>query len=140
MGDLKAFMLPPVMEQTEKVVISKRFKDEKGNVIPFEIRAISQEINESLYEQASKPVKKNGAIIGRNLDNDRYSNLLLVACTIYPNFKDSDLCAYYKTKDPADVPARMLSSGEFKKLTSAVMQHNGFGEDQQETLEEEAKN
>jgi hypothetical protein len=140
MGDLKAFMLPPVMEQTEKVIVSDRFKNEKGEVVPFEIRAISQEINEGLYNQASKPVKKNGMVVGRNLDNTRYSNLLLVACTVTPNFKDAELCAYYKTKDPAEVPGRMLSSGEWKNLTSAVMKLNGYGEGQTETLEEEAKN
>lgn len=138
MSNIKAFMQPPVMDETKEVIVSDRFKDEKGNVVPFEIRAISQEINEGLYKQASKPTKKNGIVVGRELDNNRYTSLLLLTCTVSPNFKDTELCNYYKTNDPAEVPGRMLSSGEYRKLTSEIMELNGFGDE--ETLEEEAKN
>lgn len=140
MGDLKAFMQPSAMDQTEKIIVSDRFKDDKGNVVPFVIRAISQEVNESLAKQASRPKKKNGVIIGNEIDTDKYSNLLLMTCTVTPNFKDSELCAYYKTHDPSEVPGRMLLPGEWKKLTSAIMTLNGYGEDPTNILEEEAKN
>lgn len=142
MSNIKAFMQPPVMEQTEEVIVSDRFVDEKGNPVPFKIRAISQEVNEGLYKQASTPKKKNGVIVGREFDNTKYTNLLLLTCTVEPNFKNTELCTYYKTNDPAEVPGRMLSSGEYKKLMNAIMKLNGFGdnEDDREILEEEAKN
>jgi hypothetical protein len=142
MSGLKAFMKPPVTDTTEDVIISDRFTDEDGKVQPFKIRIISQEINESLHNQASRPIKKNGVVIGSQTDSTKYGNLLIVACVVYPNFKDSELCNYYKTKDPLDVPRRMLTAGEFNKLVKAVNRINGFdvGDDQAETLEEEAKN
>jgi hypothetical protein len=142
MSGLKAFMKPPVTDTTEDVIISDRFTDEDGKVQPFKIRIISQEINESLHNQASRPIKKNGVVIGSQTDSTKYGNLLIVACVVYPNFKDSELCDYYKTKDPLDVPRRMLTAGEFNKLVKAVNRINGFdvGDDQAETLEEEAKN
>jgi hypothetical protein len=142
MSGLKAFMKPPVTDTTEDVIISDRFTDEDGKVQPFKIRIISQEINESLHNQASRPIKKNGVVIGSQTDSTKYGNLLIVACVVYPNFKDSELCSYYKTKDPLDVPRRMLTAGEFNKLVKAVNRINGFdvGDDQAETLEEEAKN
>lgn len=142
MSGLKAFMKPPVTDTTEDVIISDRFTDENGKPIPFKIRIISQEINESLHKQASHPVKKNGVIIGSETDATKYGNLLLVACVVYPNFKDSELCDYYKTKDPLDVPRRMLTAGEFSRLIKAVNRVNGFNtdDDQEKTLEEEAKN
>lgn len=142
MSGLKAFMKPPVTDTTEDVIISDRFTDEDGKVQPFKIRIISQEINESLHNQASRPIKKNGVVIGSQTDSVKYGNLLIVACVVYPNFKDSELCNYYKTKDPLDVPRRMLTAGEFNKLVKAVNRINGFNvdDDQVETLEEEAKN
>ena len=142
MSGLKAFMKPPVTDTTEDVIISDRFTDENGKVQPFKIRIISQEINESLHNQASRPIKKNGVVIGSQTDSVKYGNLLIVACVVYPNFKDSELCNYYKTKDPLDVPRRMLTAGEFNKLVKAVNRINGFNvdDDQVETLEEEAKN
>lgn len=142
MSGLKAFMKPPVTDTTKDVIISDRFTDEDGKVQPFKIRIISQEINESLHNQASRPIKKNGVVIGSQTDSTKYGNLLIVACVVYPNFKDSELCNYYKTKDPLDVPRRMLTAGEFNKLVKAVNRINGFNvdDDQVETLEEEAKN
>lgn len=140
MSGLKAFMKPPVTDTTEDVIISDRFTDEDGKVQPFKIRIISQEINESLHNQASRPIKKNGVVVGSETDAAKYGNLLLVACVVSPNFKDSELCSYYKTKDPTDVPARMLTAGEYGRLIKAVNRINGFTVDEAETLEEEAKN
>ena len=139
MGDLKAFMLPPVTDETEEVIISDRFKDEKGNVQAFKIRVLSQEINESLRRRSSTVVKKNGVRIGENLDTIAYGRELIVAATVYPNFRAEELCDYYKTKDPLDVPTKMLTAGEYNKLAKAINILNGFSEDP-DAAEEEAKN
>jgi Fe-S-cluster formation regulator IscX/YfhJ len=40
--------------------------------------------------------------------------------------------------DPLDVPSRMLTAGEFTKLTQEIMDLNDF--DDVESLEDEAKN
>jgi hypothetical protein len=58
---------------------------------------------------------------------------------VSPNFKDADLCAYYKTKDPLEVPGRMLRAGEYNKLVKEISLLNGFTEDEM-ILEDEAKN
>lgn len=138
MGNIKAFMQPPVEEETKEVIISDRFKDGDKNV-PFVIRVISQETNEGLRQKASRPVRKNGTVIGENFDTGLYGKLLLQACVVSPNFKDAELCDYYKTKDPLDVPGRMLTAGEYNKLIREINRLNGFAEDL-DTLEDEAKN
>lgn len=142
MGDLKAFMQPPVTDKTEEVIISNRFKGSDGKVEPFVIRVISAEIASKLRNQSSRPVRRNGVVVSQELDNDKYTRGLIVACTVTPNFKSSELCDYYKTKDPLDVPERMLTAGEFGKLLRAVNRLNEFGinDDQAKELEEEAKN
>ena len=126
------------MEEVKEVVISKRFV-ENGEPLPFKIRVISQEMNEQMLKQCSKPVKRNGTVIGEELDRQKYAKMLVLTCTVYPNFKDAELCDYYKTKDPMDVPSRMLTAGEYSKLAQAIQSFNGFAEDTDELIEE-AKN
>lgn len=136
---IKAFMQPPIEAETKKVIISERFADEKGKPLPFVIRAISQETNEGLRKQASKPIRKNGVTVGEDLDSIKYGRLLVLSCTVEPDFKDKELCDYYKTMDPAEIPSRMLGAGEYAKLVKEINKLNGFVMDD-EALEEEAKN
>lgn len=133
MGDLKAFMLPSAEDTTKEVKVSSRFTE------PFVIRVVSQETNEGLRKRASHPIRKNGTTIGEDFDTDLYGKLLLQACVVSPNFRATELCDYYKTKDPLEVPGRMLTAGEYRKLIKEINNLNGFTDDP-EVLEDEAKN
>ncbi len=137
MGDIKAFLLPPVMEETKEAVITKRAKGPDGKPVPFVLRAIDQETNDRLIRRAQRTSKVNGQTV-RELDTEKYGRLLISACVIEPNFKDAELCAYYKTVDPLDVPGKMLSSGEYAKLMQEINSLNGF--EDIDGLEETAKN
>ena len=141
MGDIKAFLQPPVTDETQEVIISKRFKGEDGKPVPFVIRVIAQATNNRLLKRATKKGKTRKQS-DQELDRTLYGKLLLEACVVSPNFKDADLCAYYKTNDPLDVPERMLSSGEYNRLIRAINRLNGFTDtdDEYEENEEEAKN
>ncbi len=141
MGDIKAFLLPPVMEETKEVVITKRAVDESGKPVPFVIRVIDQETNNRLVKQATRKSKMNGQLV-RELDDDKYGKLLVNTCVVSPNFKDSELCAYYKTADPLDVPGRMLTVGEYNRLVREIKKINDLVLDEEELneLNEEAKN
>ena len=137
MGDIKAFLLPPVMEETKEAVITKRAKGPDGKPVPFVLRAIDQETNDRLIRRAQRTSKVNGQTV-RELDTEKYGKLLISACVIEPNFKDAELCAYYKTVDPLDVPGKMLSSGEYAKLMQEINSLNGF--EDIDGLEEKKKN
>lgn len=141
MSNIKAFLQPPIMDETKEVVISKRFKGADGEPAPFIIRVIDQETNTKLIRQATKKVKSNGQIM-QELDNEKYGKLLVQTCVVEPNFKDAELCAYYKTMDPLDVPGRMLTIGEYNRLVYAIKELNELvtSEDELSALEEEAKN
>ena len=60
MGDIKAFLLPPVMEETKEAVITKRAKGPDGKPVPFVLRAIDQETNDRLIRRAQRTSKVNG--------------------------------------------------------------------------------
>lgn len=139
MSNIKSFLLEPVMSATEEVIVTERAKDEEGNPVPFVLRRIDQDTNDRLVQRATRKERRNGQIVER-FDSSFYGKLLIQACVIEPDFKDSELCQHYGTMDPLDVPSRMLSSGEYTRLMQAINRFNGFDDLTAEAIEEEAKN
>jgi hypothetical protein len=137
MSALKAFLQPSVAGVTKEVIISNRFKDEKGKVVPFVIKSISQKENEQIARMSRETVKVGGALTER-LNNFLYTKRLVLACVQEPDFRDKELCEHYGTEDPLEVPSQMLSIGEYNRLSEAILELNGM-KDQEDELEE-AKN
>lgn len=138
MGVLSAFLHPEPMDITKEIIISDRFKED-GKPVPFKIRTISQAENDALVKKAQKVDMVRGRRI-QYLDDQKYTNSLIVACTVQPDFRDAELCQAYGTLDPLEVPGKMLLSGETAKLVEAIMTLNGFSIQPPEEEEEEAKN
>jgi len=138
MGVLSAFLHPEPMDITKEIIISDRFKED-GKPVPFKIRTISQAENDALVKKAQKVDMVRGRRI-QYQDDQRYTNSLIVACTVQPDFRDAELCQAYGTLDPLEVPGKMLLSGETAKLVEAIMTLNGFAIQPPEEEEEEAKN
>lgn len=134
MSKLSAFLHPVVENKEKEVVISNRFLDEKGNPIPFKIRAITQEENDAILKLATRRVKENGQTVEK-LDNVDFSRRMVVAATVFPDFKEKELCDAYGVMDPLLVPGKMLLSGEYSRLMREITTLSGF-----DTLEEEIKN
>jgi len=138
MGVLSAFLHPEPMDITKEIIISDRFKED-GKPVPFKIRTISQAENDALVKKAQKVDMVRGRRI-QYQDDQKYTNSLIVACTVQPDFRDAELCQAYGTLDPLEVPGKMLLSGETAKLVEAIMNLNGFTVQSPEEEEEEAKN
>lgn len=138
MSNLQAFMTPNT-EETREVIISDRFKDKDGKVVPFVIKSLSQAENEEIRKRSTKPVVKNGVVVSERLDSSKFGKELILACVSTPNFKNSELCNFYATMDPLEVPGKMLRTGEYNRLVKAISDLNGFNDDL-EVLEDEAKN
>lgn len=137
MSTLKGFLQPSIMDETTEVIISNRFKGEDGKPLPFKLRKIDQATADALLKRCRIQTKSNGQIL-ESLDSSKYTNLLVLECVVEPNFKDKEICDYYKTADPALVPGRMLSVGEFAKLSNAILEFNDL--DTNEKIENEVKN
>ena len=133
MSKISVFLHPAAAAEKE-VVISDRFKDEDGNVVPFKIKAITQEENDLISKKATKSYKENGQRY-EYLDSVDYCRRLVVASTVDPDFRDKELCDGYGVLDPLQVPGKMLFSGEYAKLLQEIKALSGFDD-----LEEEAKN
>ena len=134
MSKLSTFLHPVAVSEEKEIVISKRFQDEKGNPVPFKIRALTQEENDTITKQATRRAKVNGQMV-EQLDSTDFSRRMVVAATVEPDFRAKELCDAYGVLDPLRVPGKMLLSGEYAKLLRAITELSGF-----EDMEDEVKN
>lgn len=135
MSALSAFLHPAVTIEEKEVIISKRFLGEDGKPVPFKIRSMTQEENAAIIKAATKKKKVDGQWQD-TLDANELSARTIVEATIFPDFRSAELCETYGTKDPVQVPGKMLLAGEFARLIDAVSKISGFDK----SLDEEAKN
>ena len=135
MSRLSAFLHPVASCGEKEVIISNRFQDEEGNPVPFKIRALTQEENDAITKKATRQVKAGGQTVER-LDSVDFSRRLVLAATVELDFSSRELCEWYGTMDPLQVPGRMLLPGEYAKLMNEIMALSGFRDD----LEGEVKN
>ena len=133
--DLSAF-LHPELPSEEEIIISERFKGTDGMPVPFRIKPITQEENEALMKAATRTSRDRTGNITRNFDSQAYSRSLIVAGTVYPDFRDSGLCEAYNVADPSLVPVKMLLVGEYAKLGDAISELSGL----KDNVDAEAKN
>lgn len=135
MSRLSAFLHPVPVQQEKEVVISDRFVDENGNVVPFKIRALTQEENEALVKR-SRHMRRIDGQWQEKLDNMELSRRTVVAATVEPGFSSQEMCDAYGVLDPLMVPGKMLLSGEYARLMQEITDLSGFDAD----IGEEAKN
>ncbi len=136
MSQLSAFLHPVSLGEEREVVISSRFQDGEGNSVPFRIRPVTQWENDSITRLSRRTQKVNG-VLQDYLDTVEYNRRLVVAATIIPDFQNKELCQQYGTLDPLELPAKMLLSGEFRKLLTEILDVSGFSN---ENPTQEAKN
>lgn len=131
MSGLSAFLNPTYTEQTAEVYVSDRFLDEEGKPIPFIIKALNQEVLESISKRSQKVHEIDGRKI-KALDKALHLNRCLVEACVQPDFKNSELCKRYGTEDPVDLPKKMLLVKEYEKLARAFLDLNGLTDDSPE--------
>lgn len=139
MNNLSAFLKENVEPiPNKKLVVSNRFKDAKGNPIEWEIRAITCEENEALQRDAYVQRKlPNGQTI-REMDQIKYTSLLLAESVVTPDLNSVELQDSYKVKTPSALLKQMLYPREEAYLAKAVVEFSqieNLGE-----LVDEAKN
>lgn len=119
MSVLSAFLHPVTTTEEKEVVISKRFVDDKGNPVPFKIKAITQEENDALVRASTRVEEKNGNRV-EYLDNVDFARRLVVASTVFPDFSNKELCDAYGVVSPLMVPGKMLLGGEYNRLLGEI--------------------
>ena len=135
--DLKYFM-----RSTEAEIVTapgpESFKDEDGNVIPFEIKVLTQaeinQINDNYRKRSMATDKKGNPLIAMGevvwkteKDSAKASRHMIVEALQYPDLKDPELMKYYGCVDVTDMPLLVFSkSDEYQHFSRIVMQALGL--------------
>lgn len=135
--DLKYFM-----RSTEAEIVTApgpdSFKDEDGNVIPFEIKVLTQaeinQINDNYRKRSMATDKKGNPLIAMGevvwkteKDSAKASRHMIVEALQYPDLKDPELMKYYNCVDVTDMPLLVFSkSDEYQHVSRIVMQALGL--------------
>ncbi|OES45807.1 phage tail assembly chaperone [Domibacillus iocasae] len=128
----------PVTE--ENVVVSRRYVDAEGKVIPFVMKPITTERIEEIEADCYTPVYEGSKKVGEEFDRPRWIARMGIESTVYPNFRDKDLLKSFGAQDPVEVLKKMLSvGGEYAEFMKAAQRINGYM-DTFEDLVSEAKN
>ena len=133
MGNLSAFMRKEF--KTETIVEIEgfdRFKDEKGNVLPFKVKKLSYEkinqirdfhsIEKVAYDKKTrKPVVVDG-IVAKDIkyDNDKANANIVVEALVYPNLKDKELMAFYDCDEYIQMPSKLFTPIEYVELMRRI--------------------
>lgn len=134
MSKLSAFLNPANIQEEREVIISDRFKDDKGNPVAFKIRAMTQAENDQNVKLCTKK-RRVGSQTEEYFDNIEFSRRTIVEATVEPDFRAKEMCDAYGVLDPLLVPGKMLRPGEYSRLMQEINELSGFAD-----LEEEAKN
>ena len=118
----------------EKVVVSRRIKDEDGNLLEFKIKPLT-------YEQYSDYQKQCTIIKGKDVDFDyrKFNNLLVLNHTVEPNFKDAEFVKQVGAVYPEQAMGKVLLAGEISVLAEQIRKVSGF-EDSLDDLAAQVKN
>ena len=139
---LKAFLAENALKsETVKFAASKRFIGEDGKPMEWELQAITSQEDEEIRKECTKRVQvvgKKGQYT-KELDADKYTGMLAVHCTVFPDLHNAELQDSYRVKSADALLKTMLLAGEYADYLVKVQEICGFNEDFDEKVEE-AKN
>lgn len=140
MSDLSVFFQQNVeTDIIEEFEVSKRFKDVEGKPVPWKLRTMTEDENESIRKSVTRRVKGKGGIQTTETNHDEYIAKLAVSSVVFPNLKDADLQKSYGVLGAESLLRKMLLPGEYASLLEKVQEMNGFDRDIND-LKEEVKN
>ncbi|MEC1716603.1 phage tail assembly chaperone [Schinkia azotoformans] len=142
MSNLQAFFAQNVERvQLEEHVVSKRFKDEKGNPIPWQFGAISGDEDTANRKASTKrmPVPGKKGLFMPETDFELYALKNAVATIKFPDLNNADLQKSYGVMGAETLLQKMLLPGELTEVKKIAQSVNGFDVGMDE-LVEEAKN
>lgn len=144
MSNLNSFFMKNA-EQPKQIegIVSNRFKDDEGKVVPFIFKAITPEKDAELQSKAiyKKPITqgpKKGQV-EQDFDALKYQRLMTIESMVQPNLKDAELQNYYGVMGEVDLYNAMLLPGESIKAYELAQKANGY-EHSMSDLVDEVKN
>lgn len=114
---------------TKEIELSSRIKDEKGVPYKFKIKSLN-------FEDVSEIKRK---CTSSKLDFYKFELEIVIAGTVYPNFKDAESIKAVGAVTPQQYINTVLNAGEVTKLSDEIQKISGYFDNMNE-LVDEAKN
>lgn len=142
MSNLSGFLAQNALKvENITYIASKRFLDEQGQPIPWEICCITSTEDEALRRACTRrvpvPGKRNQFI--PETDYTLYLGKLAVKCTAFPNLDEAELQNSYGVMGADTLLKTMLTPGEYADYLTKIQEVNGFENTFKDTVDE-AKN
>lgn len=126
--NFKAFMAENAIKYNEvEYVASERFVDENGKPIPWRFRILTEAENNKIRNQCIRRVTDaKTRQTTTEVNRDKYNDMLIEKCVIYPNLNDAALQESYGAVGAVELAKTMLMPGEYTDLILAVDEANDF--------------
>ena len=137
MSGLSGFLAQNAVKvENEYHIISDRFLDGEGKPMPWEIRSIDEEFNESIRKSCiTRERDKKTKQVVEKTNHPLYLTKLIVECVVFPNLKDAELQQSYGVLGAEALVKKMLEAGEYSRLLEKVMEVTGFDDDMEDKIE-----
>jgi len=128
----------PVDNLTAEIAISERFKDSKGKLLKFKIKAMTNDEFEDIRKKSMRVDFKKGK---RSVDFNAkaFNEHVVVSNTTNPDFKNAESIRSLGCSTPEQYLNKVLLSGEIAELAQQIQKLSGFEQDMSD-LVDEAKN
>ena len=119
----------------------RRIRDEDGNIVPLEIRVLTQEeinrINDNYRHRSiatdkkGNPLIANGEVVWKTeRDSMRAARHMIAEALVYPNLKEKELMDFYHCVDITEMPLKVFPNpNEYQQVFRAVMHVLGLSND-----------
>lgn len=145
---LKFFMCEELkQEMIVEVPGIQTFCDDKGEPVPFKLRAIgSDELNKirdgchirkMVKDKKGKPMFLNGQIqYTDEYDNVLLTDMLIVSSLVFPDLRDKELLAFYNEQDSTKLVHKVFRKIEdYKYISEKVMEVSGITDDADDVID-----
>lgn len=142
MNNLSAFLKQNALKnENVKFVASKRFVDDSGKPIEWEICGITSEDDEAIRKACTRkvPIPGKKGQYTPETDYNAYLGKLAARCTVYPNLNNAELQNSYGVMGADTLLKTMLNPGEYAEYLAKIQEVNGFDVTMEE-LVDQAKN
>lgn len=138
---LSAFMAQNAIKvDNRKIAVSRRFIDENGNAMEWEITCITAAENQKIRKDSLRnvPITGKRGQYTQDFDTAQYQAKLAARCVVFPDLNDAAVQESYGVMGAEALISSMLTPGEFDNLILAITELCGFTTEGEQV--DEAKN
>ncbi len=136
MKDLKSFLKGNAEEKKNTfVAVSERFKDENGDTIKWEVKALTADEDEQIRKSCWIPIKGQKDSKTEKFDSNAYMLKVAAACTVFPDLQNAELQDSYGAHTATELLKKLLYAGELNSYLQIIEGQNGYGKRIEDEIE-----